>query len=62
MGEGLRRLILKAAGHPLPANSCEHNPEPTELHSCPFQEEINNDKEFQCGCCKACTLECLWDT
>jgi len=33
-----------------------------ELHSCPFQSEINdNDDPEYCACCEDCTQECLWD-
>jgi hypothetical protein len=32
-----------------------------EPHPCPYQEEINDDHEFRCDCCPACTQECRWD-
>jgi len=28
------------------------------LRSCPYQEEINNNKEFVCNCCRDCVREC----
>ena len=40
---------------------CGNNPA-TELHSCPFAEEINgnDDPEF-CTCCDDCRHECCMD-
>ena len=40
--------------------NCHVNPA-SELHPCPFQEEVrdNNNPEF-CNCCDECTRECLW--
>ncbi len=29
------------------------------LHGCPFAEEINNNYDFKCNCCKKCTQKCL---
>lgn len=61
--EGLRRLIERAAGHPLPENSCEHEEvRSKEPHECPFQTEVNDDHAFKCTCCPDCKHECLWDT
>ena len=33
----------------------------TELHPCPYQEDINNDPYFQCNCCADCIYECAMD-
>ena len=30
-------------------------------HTCPYQEEINEDSETLCNCCKECTQQCAWD-
>ena len=30
-------------------------------HTCPYQEEINEDSETLCNCCKECTQQCVWD-
>lgn len=32
-----------------------------DTHSCPFKEDINNDSETQCSCCRYCTRECAMD-
>jgi len=32
-----------------------------EPHSCPYQEEINEDHDFRCTCCELCTDECAMD-
>ncbi len=31
------------------------------LHSCPYAEEINNDYEKKCNCCKGCSNRCAMD-
>lgn len=33
----------------------------TELHTCPYKEEINGDKLTLCDCCSDCRQECVWD-
>lgn len=40
---------------------CEKN-QAEPLHSCPFQEDINNntDEEY-CDCCSVCRHECAMD-
>lgn len=30
-------------------------------HPCPFKEEINDDSETLCNCCKDCQYECRMD-
>ena len=35
--------------------------ETMEPHSCPYQEEINNDASETCYCCPECEQECAWD-
>ncbi|RPJ40053.1 MAG: hypothetical protein EHM35_00155 [Planctomycetaceae bacterium] len=30
-------------------------------HSCPFEEEINDNYEEGCCCCPYCTQECVWE-
>lgn len=40
--------------------NCEKAPA-EEPHSCPYSEEINDDYEKQCNCCKQCRHECLMD-
>jgi len=41
--------------------SCNKNPA-AEPHSCPFQEDINDnfDEEY-CTCCSECQHDCLMD-
>lgn len=39
---------------------CSKN-EKTEPHTCPYKEEINDDYESLCTCCKDCEHECLMD-
>ena len=34
---------------------------PCDDHTCPYQEDVNNDSEFTCNCCTACTHECAMD-
>ncbi len=31
----------------------------SKLHTCPYEEEINDDKKTLCNCCKKCTLSCV---
>lgn len=31
-----------------------------EEHSCPYQEEINDNYEVHCECCDDCRQECVW--
>ncbi len=31
------------------------------LHSCPYQEDVNNDKEYRCNCCQDCLESCAQD-
>jgi hypothetical protein len=43
-------------------NQCERcENEAEELHTCPFQEDINDDSETLCNCCAACQHECCMD-
>ena len=30
-------------------------------HTCPYREEIHNDHNYTCECCKECTRECAMD-
>lgn len=39
---------------------CEKNPAEPD-HTCPYNEDINNDSETLCNCCKDCAQECAWD-
>lgn len=33
----------------------------SEWHTCPYNEEINEDYETQCNCCEECMSECADD-
>ncbi len=39
---------------------CQKN-KASEPHTCPYAEEIGNDKETECTCCSECTRECAMD-
>lgn len=39
---------------------CEQN-DACDLHTCPFAEEIYDDSETLCNCCKDCEHECKMD-
>ena len=32
-----------------------------EPHTCPYSEDIHNDKETLCTCCEKCAHECCMD-
>lgn len=51
----LTKISGCGSGHP----NCKNSPE--NPHSCPYQEDINNDHEFECTCCEDCEAECLAD-
>ncbi len=44
-----------------PGPHCRHANVAAEPHTCPFQEEINDDRETLCGCCAECQQECADD-
>ncbi len=50
------QVILDALKARLQPKRCSH--EPTEAHSCPYEEDVNEDPDFRCTCCAACTHEC----
>lgn len=48
---------MPAFGSGLP--HCNDDHPKTEPHTCPYQEEINDDRDFRCTCCERCTTwEC----
>lgn len=56
---------LKQVGELVPrepelCQSCGKNPA-EELHTCPYQEDINDDHETLCNCCDECRHNCLMD-
>ncbi len=34
---------------------------PDEEHICPYQEDINNNRDFTCTCCADCRWQCAQD-
>jgi hypothetical protein len=42
-------------------DTCAKCNEPQEPHTCPYNEEINNDSETLCTCSKAEEYECCMD-
>ena len=38
---------------------CGHDALP--MHTCPIQEDINDDFTYECNCCEDCTYECMMD-
>lgn len=45
----------------LEVNKCKCGEEGENLHTCPYQEDINNDNEYMCNCCDYCTQQCMND-
>jgi len=39
---------------------CKRN-EKESPHTCPYQVDVNNDREFTCNCCNKCEHECAMD-
>lgn len=39
--------------------TCKQNDD--EEHNCSYEEEINDNYEFKCTCCKFCEQECRDD-
>lgn len=37
------------------------NPATDEEHSCPYDEDVNDDPEPKCTCCSDCAAECAAD-
>lgn len=42
-------------------DKCKCGKERKEDHTCPFAEEINNDNDSLCNCCKDCIRNCAMD-
>lgn len=42
-------------------NLCECGNMPQPLHPCPYEEDINQDSETLCWCCKDCEEQCAMD-
>ena len=38
---------------------CGHDGSP--MHTCPYKEDVNDDKESLCNCCRVCELNCRDD-
>ena len=37
------------------------NPPSDDYHTCPFQEDVNKDSDYQCNCCEDCEYQCARD-
>ncbi|AGO48478.1 hypothetical protein Phi18:1_gp31 [Cellulophaga phage phi18:1] len=35
--------------------------ESRDKHTCPFQEDVNNDSDTLCNCCSDCTQDCCME-
>lgn len=48
---------------PQDLKKCPHcnNPASSELHTCPYKEDVNNGSISECYCCEKCTHECAMD-
>jgi hypothetical protein len=40
---------------------CQENEAMSELHSCPYNSDVNNDDSAYCNCCQDCSYECAMD-
>lgn len=40
---------------------CGKNPMTPDEHTCPYQEDVNNDSVSMCSCCADCQHECAMD-
>jgi hypothetical protein len=58
-GFKMRKLPVIQPGRS--GKDCTCETEEIELHSCPYSEEIHDDYEENCKCCKACERECRED-
>ena len=41
--------------------TCGNNEGTSELHTCPYAEDIHGDSESMCNCCSDCEYECCMD-
>jgi len=61
--ERIRRMDLRKMRRKEKDNrlcKCGHNRKENE-HTCPYAEEMNDDHESLCNCCRECTHECAMD-
>lgn len=49
--------LIKYAGE----NKCKCGGKGAEPHTCPYDEDVNNDSVTMCNCCKECRDECAMD-
>lgn len=40
---------------------CEHKSRRRKPHDCPYQSDVNDNKEIFCTCCTACMNQCADD-
>ncbi len=41
--------------------SCKKNQGTSELHPCPYAEDVHNDFSAMCNCCDECIQQCSDD-
>lgn len=41
--------------------NCTCSDDSYDFHTCPFQEDVNDDSEYTCNCCSHCEHECAMD-
>ncbi|MEK6882029.1 MAG: hypothetical protein AABY22_20590 [Nanoarchaeota archaeon] len=39
---------------------CEHNNDSINKHSCPYEEDIKNNRNPFCHCCSDCKMDCVY--
>ena len=42
-------------------NTCNCGEQGEDLHSCPYQSDVNSDPTSMCNCCDKCTQQCTDD-
>jgi len=55
--------MCKETKKPFDVNLCQNcqvKPS-TDEHTCPYKEDINDDKESLCNCCEDCEHNCAMD-
>lgn len=55
------RVHLKCVGLECKGRPEDERCDAEPLHSCPYQEEINEDYSDHCTCCSECRIECLYE-
>ncbi len=56
----LDHIDAKHAESGCKCQSCK-NSDAKPLHTCPYKEDINDDRVSLCDCCDSCRQNCLYD-